>query len=136
MSIQYMDSLNVACSPVFRNLLHAIDNGDSKNPLLFLRGIYYHDISAILDFMYSGQTKIPPNRLDAFLAAAGELKVRGLSQENERNEYNPIDSNPSRKNPAQDKQDTFENKDGLMSKSKKTKASLHQQHEENNVCLK
>ena len=128
-----------ACSPVIKKLLLAIDNHDSKNPLLFFRGISYHDISAILDFMYNGQTKVPPNELDSFLAAASELKIKGLSQENQRNEGHPIDSTPSRKHHSQDKQkySYYGNNDGLISKAKKTrKRNLSQQKfEENNVGL-
>lgn len=69
-----------ACSPVFKELLRAIGaNGDSKGPLIFLRGISYHDMEAVLDFMYNGQTKVSHTELDAFLAAAEELKIKGLT---------------------------------------------------------
>ena len=116
-----------ACSPVFKKLLHAIDNGDSKYPLLFLRGISYHDISAILDFIYNGQTKVPPNELDSFLAAAEELKVRGLSQENQRNEGYAINSTPSRKCASKDKQK--ESNVGLTSKVMSSRTIFFQKNE-------
>lgn len=82
-----------ACSPVFKELLRAIGaNGDSKGPLIFLRGISYHEMEAVLDFMYNGQTKVSHTELDAFLAAAEELKIKGLTS-------SEPSSNSSRKRP-------------------------------------
>ena len=68
---------------IFFLIFRAIGTGDSKGPLIFLRGISYHEIEAVLEFMYNGQTKVQQTELDAFLAAAEELNVRGLSQENQ-----------------------------------------------------
>ena len=69
-----------ACSPVFKELLRAIGSGgDTKGPLIFLRGIAYHEVEAVLEFMYNGQTKVSQTELDAFLAAAEELKIKGLT---------------------------------------------------------
>ena len=65
-----------ACSPVFKEILRAMTE---KNPLIFLRGISYHEMEAVLDFMYNGQTKVQHTDLDAFLAAAEDLKVKGLT---------------------------------------------------------
>ena len=119
-----------ACSPVFKKLLHVIDNGDSKNTLLFLKGISYHDICSILDFMYRGQTNVPHNRLDAFLAAATELKVRGLTQENQSNGGNPIDLLTLRNCDSEDKQpDSFKNNDGLKSKAKESITAENVNHD-------
>ena len=83
-----------ACSPVFKELLHAIGTGDSKNPLLFLRGISYQEISAVLDFMYIGEAKVQEIKFDAFLGAAEELKIRGLTRGKE---GDTSESTPSRK---------------------------------------
>ena len=80
-----------ACSPVFKELLRAINSPDSKNPLIFLRGISYHEMQAVLDFMYNGQTKVNHTELDGFLAAAEELKIKGLTS-------NQSDSSKKRKN--------------------------------------
>ena len=93
-----------ACSPVFKELLGAIGTGDSKNPLVFLRGISYKEISSILDFMYSGQTNVDHKELNGFLAAAEELKIRGLSQENQRKQGTSNNSTSSRKRPFEEKQ--------------------------------
>ena len=112
-----------ACSPIFKELLCAIGTADSQNPMVFLRGISFQEISAILDFMYSGETKVEHNEFDAFLAAAKDLQIRGLSEENQRNEGNSNNSTPSGKRPSQDKlqeNDDLENDVSLKSEIKKT----------------
>ena len=111
-----------ACSPVFKQLLCAIGTGDSNNPLLFLRGISYQEISAVLDFMYNGQTKVQHKELDAFLATAEELKIKGLSNENqgiEDNKENSICSTPRKQPFQQQPEDTYETNGGLKSNNKK-----------------
>ena len=65
-----------ACSPVFKEILRSLGPGDAKGPLIFLRGISYHEMEAVLEFMYNGQTKVQHKELDAFLAAAEELKFK------------------------------------------------------------
>lgn len=127
-----------ACSPVFKELLCAIGTGDSNNPLLFLRGISYQEISAVLDFIYNGQTKVQHKELDAFLTTAEELKIKGLSKEK-----NSICSTPSRKRPFQQQpKDTYETNGGLKSNTKKSRPLSpivwEQLHEDNfdNITLK
>ena len=74
-----------ACSPVLKELLRAIGpDGGNKGPLIFLRGIGYHEMEAVLDFMYNGQTKVSHTELDVFLAAAEELKIKGLTTSQEK----------------------------------------------------
>ena len=71
-----------ACSPVFKDLLRALNEdqqGIQNKQLIFLRGISYRQIQAVLDFMYNGQTKVRDTELDTFLAAAEELQVKGLT---------------------------------------------------------
>ena len=45
-----------------------------------MRIISSTDLSAIIDFIYQGKTKIPQERLNNFLALAEELKIHGLIQ--------------------------------------------------------
>ena len=47
-----------------------------------MRGLKYEDIMPILDFMYLGETNIYQENLDTFLAIAEELKLKGLTGEN------------------------------------------------------
>jgi len=66
-----------ACSPFFRSVLR---RNPHQHPLLYLRGIKYQQIIAVLDFMYQGEVNIAQEELNSFLAVAEELKVKGLTQ--------------------------------------------------------
>ena len=79
---------------MFKEILRSLGPGDAKGPLIFLRGISYHEMEAVLDFMYNGQTKVQHKELDAFLAAAEELKIKGLTSSQNTSET------PSRKRQA------------------------------------
>ncbi len=69
-----------ACSPLFREMLHhRIPPASHSQPLVFLHGVRFRDAAAILDFMYRGEVNVNQEDLQTFLAAAEELRVRGLS---------------------------------------------------------
>jgi len=67
-----------ACSPWFRNILRWHPH---QHPLLYLRGVKYSELVAILDFMYNGEVDITQDDLKSFLNVAAELQVKGLTQE-------------------------------------------------------
>ena len=64
-----------ACSPVFKHIIQA--NG-TTNPNIYLRGIKYTEIEAILKFMYMGETSIPQNKLQEFLRVAADLQIKDI----------------------------------------------------------
>jgi len=68
-------------SSVFKSMLKNSSGGSqvSNNHSLFLRGITYKDLSAILDFIYQGEVRIDETALNSFLSAADDLKIEGLS---------------------------------------------------------
>ena len=72
-----------ACSSVFANILQSQKH---PHPLLFLRGLSYNTISDILDFIYYGEVKIEVEHLNGFIAAAEDLKLKGISSKNETEE--------------------------------------------------
>ena len=45
-----------------------------------MRGLNPENLSAILDFLYRGETNVLQENLDAFLALAEELKLKGLTR--------------------------------------------------------
>ena len=47
-----------------------------------MRGIKYEDLTAIVDFLYYGEANVFQENLDAFLAIAEELKLKGLTGQN------------------------------------------------------
>ena len=67
-----------ACSPFFRTMLK---RNPHTHPLLYLRGVEYSDLQAVLDFMYHGEVNLAQEELNSFLAVAEELKIRGLTQD-------------------------------------------------------
>ena len=72
-----------SCSPVFKQL---IKSSTHPHPVLFLRGVGIRSLEYILDFIYSGQVDIFQDHLKDFLDFAQDLKIKGVSSENEDNE--------------------------------------------------
>jgi len=64
-----------ACSPFFKQVLLS---NPHQHPLIYLKGISFDDLEAIIRFIYQGQTSISETNLDSFLASAQELQVEGL----------------------------------------------------------
>ena len=78
---QHMEAHKIilsASSPFFMNLLKT-----SKHPstLVYLKGFKAKDLHSILDFMYHGVAEIYQENLDAFLAVAEQLQLKGLTGE-------------------------------------------------------
>jgi len=65
-----------ACSPFFRNML--ITNPHS-HPMFFMKGIKNHQMKALLQFMYCGETRIFDDLIDEFISIAQDLKIKELS---------------------------------------------------------
>ena len=61
-----------ACSPVFKELLLL----DEKNnqPIIFLKGVKYEELEAILQFIYLGQATFHEERVSKFLEAASSSR--------------------------------------------------------------
>ena len=67
-----------ATSPFFKSLLQRTK---TSHPIVFMRGMKRGDLDAIVDFLYYGEANVYQENLDAFLALAEELKLKGLSGE-------------------------------------------------------
>ena len=65
-------------SPFFLNLLR---RNTHAHPLVFMRGLKFNDLMAIIDFVYYGEVHVFSENLDSFLAIAKELKLEGLTDE-------------------------------------------------------
>merc|ERR1719234_896002 len=63
-------------SPFFMELLKKTKH---PQPLIYMRGLKSDDLVAIMDFLYYGEAKVLQENLDAFLALAEELRLKGLS---------------------------------------------------------
>jgi len=69
-----------ACSPFFRSVLK---KNVHQHPLLYLKGVKFSDLQAVLNFMYHGEVNVAQEELNSFLAVAEDLKVKGLTQNNQ-----------------------------------------------------
>ena len=67
-----------ACSTFFRNVLRLHPH---PHPLIYLKGVKYQHLLAILDFMYHGEVTVAQEDLNSFFAVAEELKVKGLTED-------------------------------------------------------
>ena len=74
-----------AASPLIKDLLC---RNPGKQSLLFLRGTRKRDIEALLEFIYSGKTKINENELTSFMELANSLEVEGLQLKTENKNSN------------------------------------------------
>jgi len=66
-----------ACSPFFRSVLK---KNVHQHPLLYLKGVKFCDLQAVLNFMYHGEVNVAQEELNSFLAVAEDLQVKGLTQ--------------------------------------------------------
>ena len=64
-----------ASSPFFHNLLK---RNLHPHPLVYMRGVKFEHLFAIVDFLYLGETNIFQEHLDSFLTIAEELQLKGL----------------------------------------------------------
>jgi len=90
-----------ACSPFFRSVLK---QNPHQHPLLYLKGVTFTDLQAVLNFMYHGEVNIAQEELNSFLAVAEELQVKGLTQNN------PPPSSTPRQQKAAQQEDSTKNK--------------------------
>ena len=67
-----------ACSPVFRSI---ISNTNVSNQVIYLRGIYSHEVESLLMFIYLGETTFYKDRIDEFLNVAKSLEIKEISND-------------------------------------------------------
>ena len=78
-----------ASSPFFKNLLK---RNRHPHPMIYMRGMKFDDLLAIVDFLYRGEANVYQESLDSFLAIAEELELKGLMGQTEDVEKKERDS--------------------------------------------
>ena len=73
-----------ACSPIFRNIF----TSQQQHPLIYLRGVSSAELSAVLSFIYYGEVNVATEDLKSFLAVAEDLKIKGLTEQNQQSDNN------------------------------------------------
>jgi len=86
-----------ACSPFFRGVLK---QNQHAHPLLYLKGVGFSELQAVLNFMYHGEVNVAQEELNTFLAVAEELQVKGLTQGGGGSNQNPSSKPKSEPPPA------------------------------------
>jgi len=85
-----------ACSPFFRSVLK---KNPHHHPLLYLKGVHYNDLQAVLNFMYHGEVNVAQEDLNSFLSISEDLKVKGLTKNNTESPVQSIPPNRQREIP-------------------------------------
>ena len=79
----------IASSPFFSDLLR---KNKHTHPLIYMRGVKSEVLVAMVDFFYRGEANIYQENLDSFLALAAELQLKGL--EENQNKENDDETDP------------------------------------------
>ena len=66
-----------ASSPFFQNLLNK-NVKKHYHPLIYMKGVKFDDLCAIIDFLYLGEANVFQESLDSFLGIAEDLQLKGL----------------------------------------------------------
>ena len=82
-----------ACSSFFRNVLRL---NPHQHPLLYMKGVKFSDLQAVLTFMYHGEVNVAQEELNSFLSVAEDLQVKGLTQTQSfpQSTSSPVDKTP------------------------------------------
>ena len=64
-----------ASSPFFKRVLK---KNPHSHPLIYLKGIKFSDVEAVLEFIHHGEVNVEEANLNTFLGVAEELEVKGL----------------------------------------------------------
>jgi len=103
-----------ASSPFFQSLLA---RNKHPHPLIYMRGVKSEDLVALVDFLYFGEAEVFEDKVNSFLALAGELKLKGLTENDETEELVNIGTEgsarpknkttPTRRNQTTNKENYF-----------------------------
>jgi len=59
---------------------HILKKNKHEYPLIYLTGVKFSNLLAILDFIYTGETEVAENNLESLLSTASKLKIKGLTE--------------------------------------------------------
>ena len=77
-----------SASTFFKQLL-LLNSNSLFNQILFLKGIKYEELEAILQFIYLGEANVSENRIDFFVNASTDLDIKELKLEKDEINMHP-----------------------------------------------
>jgi len=96
-------------SSFFQNILL---KNSHPHPLIYLKGIKFGELQAIIHFIYQGRTEVSQEDLAGFIEAANELKITGLGQCRQPNQFNF--DNAKRSNIKEEPKNNYPENDNSM----------------------
>ena len=66
------------------NFIILLQDNPCPHPIIILRDIKYEDLQHLLQFMYNGEVNVAQESLNSFLKSAESLKIRGLTDEEDK----------------------------------------------------
>ena len=67
-----------ASSPLFKRIIKSSNHPD---PYIFLKDLHPQDLTSIVNFVYTGETKVEANSIQRFMSSALDLQISGLVSE-------------------------------------------------------
>ena len=67
-----------ASSPLLKRI---IKNSNHPTPYIYLKDLHPQDLTAIMNFVYTGETKVEANSIQRFMNSASDLQISGLVSE-------------------------------------------------------
>ena len=67
-----------ASSPLFKRI---IKNSSHPDPYIYLHKLHPQDLTSIINFVYTGETKVEANSIQRFMTSASDLQISGLVSE-------------------------------------------------------
>ena len=82
-----------ACSPVLKDIVKL---EQSAKPIIYMKGIKFSELEAIMQFMYLGEATLHEERMKEFLSVAKSLEIKKLCnvKTETNNDDDPLSSNP------------------------------------------
>ncbi|XP_063619261.1 putative uncharacterized protein DDB_G0282133 isoform X2 [Cydia splendana] len=68
-------TLVALASPYFRELLQSLP---CQHPVMYLYGVSHEALGFILEYIYTGQVEIPPEKVQSFLHTVRDMQIAGL----------------------------------------------------------
>ena len=80
------------CSTYFRSVFTSAQlrqRGGQGHPVIFIKDLDPLDLERLLQYMYYGEVKVPNCEMEAFIRAANQMNIRGLSSIGSMPQYSP-----------------------------------------------